>query len=82
MDWELYERYRATLLLAGLLLVSSLFLAFQKTSSIQHLRAFLVRFALPPQRLLTQMKAPAPVADEPPTSASRPKHDGSAFRPS
>ena len=45
MDWELYERYRATLLLAGLLLVSSLFLAFQKTTPIQHLRAFLVRFA-------------------------------------
>jgi rod shape-determining protein MreC len=59
MDWELYERYRSTLLLAGLLLVASLLLAFQKTSSVQHLRAFLVRFALPPQRFLSQLKAPS-----------------------
>src|SRR5258706_2581282 len=57
MDWELYERYRSTLLLAGLLLVSSLLLAFQKTSSVQHLRSFLVRFALPPQQFLSQAKA-------------------------
>jgi len=55
MDWELYERYRSTLLLAGILFVSAFFLAFQKTSSVQHLRAFLVRFALPPQRYLTQL---------------------------
>jgi hypothetical protein len=59
MDWELYERYRATLLLAGLLVVSSLFLAFQKTTSVQHLRAFLVRFATPPQHFLSQMKPSA-----------------------
>jgi rod shape-determining protein MreC len=58
MDWELYDRYRSTLLLAGLLLVSSILFIFQRTSSVQYLRAFLVRFALPPQRLLTQMKAP------------------------
>ena len=63
MDWELYERYRSTLLLAGLLFVSSLLLAFQKTSSIQHLRAFLVSFTLPPQRFLAQAKgAPSAVS--------------------
>jgi rod shape-determining protein MreC len=66
MDWELYERYRSTLLLAGLLLVSSLLLAFQRTSSIQHLRSFLVRFALPPQRFLSQMK---PFSGVPETSS-------------
>ena len=60
MDWELYERYRSTVLLAGLLFVSSLLLAFQKTSSVQHLRAFLVRLALPPQRFLAQLKPPSP----------------------
>jgi hypothetical protein len=59
MDWELYDRYRSTLLLAGLLLVSAILFTFQKTSSVQHLRAFLVRFALPPQRLLSQIKAPS-----------------------
>ena len=60
MDWELYERYRSTVLLAGLLFVSSLLLAFQKTSSVGHLRAFLVRLALPPQRFLAQLKPPPP----------------------
>src|SRR4051812_40393287 len=58
MDWELYERYRSTLLLAGLLFFSALLFAFQKTSSVQYLRAFLVGFALPPQRFLTQIKTP------------------------
>src|SRR5882724_5576408 len=58
MDWELYDRYRSTLLLAGLLLVSAVLFIFQRSSSVQYLRAFLVRFALPPQRLLTQLKAP------------------------
>ena len=65
MDWELYERYRSTLLLAGLLLVSSLFLAFQKTSPVQHLRSFLVRFTLPPQRFLSQTKAQEPPPQAP-----------------
>jgi rod shape-determining protein MreC len=59
MDWELYERYRSTVLLAVLLFVSSLFLAFQKTSSVQHLRAFFVRFTLPPQHFLVQIKSPS-----------------------
>src|ERR1700687_5214952 len=58
MDWEIYERYRSTLLLAGLLLVSALLFAFQKASSVQHLRAFLVRFAQPPQQFMTQLKMP------------------------
>ena len=62
MDWELYDRYRSTLLLAGLLLVSAILFIFQRSSSVQYIRAFLVRFALPPQQLLTQIKAPlAPV---------------------
>jgi len=71
MDWELYERYRSTLLLAGLLLVSSLLLAFQKTTSVQHLRAFLIRFALPPQHFLSQLKAPPP--ESPVTTSMSPE---------
>jgi hypothetical protein len=72
MDWELYERYRSTLLLAGLLLVSSFLLAFQKTSSVQHVRAFLVRFALPPQRFLSQLKASATVSESSAPGSSDP----------
>src|SRR5471030_1793971 len=67
MDWELYERYRSTVLLAGLLFVSSLLLAFQKTSAVQHLRSFLVRFTLPAQHFLVQIKSP-PSASSPPQS--------------
>jgi len=65
MDWELYERYRSTLLLAVLLFVSSLLLAFQKTSPVQHLRAFLVSFTLPPQRFLAQAKGPSSAVSTP-----------------
>jgi rod shape-determining protein MreC len=78
MDWELYERYRATVLLAGFLVVSSLFLAFQKTPAVQHVRAFLVRFTLPPQRFLAQLKSssspsveggsPSPTEDSAPSA--------------
>ncbi len=74
MDWELYERYRSTLLLAGLLLFSALLLAFQKTSPVQHVRAFLVRFALPPQRFVSQMKAS-------PVSSSSANTPGSEVQP-
>jgi rod shape-determining protein MreC len=77
MDWELYERYRSTLLLAGLLLVSAVLLTFQKTSSVQHLRAFLVRFALPPQRFLTQrMPSASPDTSVQTVSDTVPSADG------
>jgi rod shape-determining protein MreC len=70
MDWELYERYRSTVLLAALLFVASLLLAFQKSSSVQHLRAFLVRFALPPQHFLAQLKPTSPSAETAGATAS------------
>src|SRR5437879_9475096 len=76
MDWELYERYKSTLLLAGFLFASALLFAFQKAYSVQHLRAFLVRFALPPQRFLTQLKAPeAPEPPAPPSVAETTSSD-------
>src|SRR5690242_847687 len=62
MDWELYERYRSTLLLAGLLLVASLLLGFQRTSVVLHFRSLLVRFTLPPQQFLSQMNSTPAVA--------------------
>jgi len=71
MDWELYERYRSTLLLAGLILISSLLLAFQKNSSVQHLRTLLVRFRLPPQRFLSQLTTVAPSSEAPAAVPSR-----------
>jgi rod shape-determining protein MreC len=56
MDWELYERYRSSVLLVGLIVVSSLLLGFRRTSAVQSFRSFLVRFTLPPQRFLSQTK--------------------------
>ncbi len=61
MDWEIYEKYRSTLLLAVLLLVSSALLAFKQSSGVRSLQAFLVRFAMPPQRYLMQTPVPAPL---------------------
>ena len=57
MDWELYERYQVDRCFwRDCCLFPPFFLAFQKSSSVQHLRAFLVRFTLPPQRFLGAME--------------------------
>lgn len=64
MDWELYERYRATLLLVGVAVVSILLLAFQKTAPVKSLRILLVRCTLPPQRFLSSLKPPVPSSPE------------------
>lgn len=52
MDWEIYEKYRSTVLLAALLLCSSLLLAFRQSSGVRAAQSILVKFALPPQRFL------------------------------
>src|SRR6185312_4264789 len=57
MDWESYERYRATFLLIGVAFISFLLLAFQRTSAVKHLRAFLVVCTLPTERFLTDLNA-------------------------
>jgi len=41
MDWELYERYRATLLLVGITLTSFLMMAFPQTPGVRALNTFL-----------------------------------------
>lgn len=59
MDWELYERYRATLVLIGTVFVSFLLLAFQQSSPVRHLKAFLVFSTLPVDRFLTHSTFPS-----------------------
>ncbi len=59
MDWDIHERYKSTLLLAGLLFLSASLLAFHKNTTVHYFQVFLVRFALPPQRYLTQVSMPA-----------------------
>jgi rod shape-determining protein MreC len=71
MDWELYERQRATLLLVGVVFVCGLLLGFQKTLLVKHLRAVLVRTTLPPQRFLSRFKA-VPMTVESPGSPATP----------
>lgn len=58
MDWELYQRYRATLMLAGIAFISCLLLVFQRASVVRHLRSFLVIATLPTGRFLSEWKTP------------------------
>jgi rod shape-determining protein MreC len=53
MDWELYERYRATLVLVAVAFISFLLLIFQHTSSVHHIRSLLVSGSLPVERFLS-----------------------------
>lgn len=63
MDWEIYEKYRSTLLLAFLLLSSAIMLAFKQSAGVRALQSFLVRFALPPQHLIVRSPViPVPTA--------------------
>jgi hypothetical protein len=71
MDWELYERQRATLILVSVVFFSLLLFVFQRSSSVRYLRSTLVQISLPTGRLLAQMRGPAiPVMPMPPTNAS------------
>jgi hypothetical protein len=54
MDWELYERQRATLVFIGVAITSLLLLAFQRSAPVQHLKAFFVSCTFPTQRLLAR----------------------------
>jgi rod shape-determining protein MreC len=47
MDWELYERYWASLILTGLLVISLLLLAFRNRRSVEHLRSVLYVLSSP-----------------------------------
>jgi hypothetical protein len=79
MDWELYERYRATLILMGVAFVSFLLLAFQRTSVVRALRVVLVSCTLPTERYLSRLKELPPV-EESASPAATPS--GSILTPS
>jgi rod shape-determining protein MreC len=57
MDWEIYERYRATFLLLGIILTSFLMMAFQKSPAVRSLRMILVSTTTPAQSFLSRIKA-------------------------
>jgi len=77
MDWELYERYRATLVLIGVGFVSFLLLTFQRSSSVRHVKAALVWVTLPAERFLSRLgfSSPDPYGSTPPSIPSEiPSH--------
>ncbi len=59
MNWELYERQRATLVYVGVVFISILLLAFQRTIAVQSIKAFFVSCTFPTQRLFARWGAPA-----------------------
>ena len=61
MDWELYDRQRATFVFAGVALFSSLLLLFRHTSTVVHLRSALVVCTLPSQRAVSWLGLPSDV---------------------
>jgi rod shape-determining protein MreC len=63
MDWELYERYRATLVLIGVALVSFLLLAFQNSSFVRQVRNLMATCTLPLQRPFSPAVPEAPTED-------------------
>jgi rod shape-determining protein MreC len=64
MDWELYERQRATLVFISVAVFCFSLLAFQRSVAVQHVKAFFVGFTFPTQRLFSQL-AGHPPADKP-----------------
>lgn len=80
MDWELYDRFRATLSFAVLLLLSFFLLAFQQSYPVSLLKSVLVRGVLPTERLLYRLSrrpftmvrptAPVPLRTEKPLLSS------------
>jgi len=75
MDWELYQRFRATLLLAAVILISFLLLLFQRTSVVRHFRTFLAATTLPTERFLSSLKTPPQTLPSPAgsTAAANPE---------
>jgi rod shape-determining protein MreC len=64
MDLDLYERYRATLVLVGVAFLCFILLYFQNTSGVRHLRTWLVRCTLPTGRFLSEMQSPSTAVPE------------------
>ncbi len=75
MDWELYDRYRATVVLAAVAFISCLLLLFQGSTPVRRLRSILVSVTVPVERFLSQTRAPVDV-EGPPTPAGTPSAQG------
>ncbi len=61
MDWELYERHRATLLLLGIALLSFLMMSFQETNTVRSLKSMLLNASVPMHRLMSKFQGDASV---------------------
>lgn len=72
MDWELYERYRATMVLVAVVFVSFLLLVFQRSSSVRHIRSVLVSITLPVERFLSETRTPVPMDEVPEPAGTAP----------
>lgn len=55
MDWETYERYRATVLMVVICVGALLLMVFQRSAVVRHVRSFLVVFSSPTERLLSSV---------------------------
>lgn len=75
MDWEHYERYRATASLAVISLFCASLLFFRQTSTVAGLRTMLVRVTLPVSRFLSQAQSSKPTTETPVTPEAVPLPD-------
>jgi rod shape-determining protein MreC len=80
MDWELYERQRATLVFIGVAIICFLLLAFQRSSAVQHIKGFFVSCTFPAQRLFSRLTSSAP-AEKLPDPAPAVSPEASAVSP-
>ena len=72
MDWELHERYQATVVLVIVAFICSLLLAFQQSWPIQRLRSILILSTLPLDRLLNPtINSEAQISPAVPTSTGQ-----------
>ena len=76
MDWELYERQRATLVFIGVAVISFFLLAFQRSSAVQHIKAFFVSCTFPAQRLLSEWTSASPIEKPVTPPPTAPVEDG------
>jgi len=68
MDWELNERYHATALLTGVVLLCICLLLFQKSMFVKHLRSMLQMAGAPTHRLVGGMQSAVPISPVNPVS--------------
>jgi len=56
MDWEIYERYRATLLLAGIALLTFLMMSFPQVPAVRNIKTFFVNASTPMYRVMAYLQ--------------------------